>query len=710
MKRIIVVFSLICSLVAVAQNNCAEQKLSGYLQGLIQDSSAFRIKGKEVKSNYVCALMKLELGYDVNGVSQDYGCNVLDSIGKIYIVNIPVNQLMNMSLDIRIKRIEAHEAPHPIMHQVPASVSADRVWQGEGLPQAFTGKGVIAGVIDADMDFTHPMFLDSVGGTRVRRFIDMTKDAAGNIKNNVYDSEEIMKLKHCPEVGDELIHGSHVASIMAGSPVNGMNARYSGIAPESDLVFECQESETSIQLGNKETTTASFLLAFKHIFDYADECHQPCVINASWGVNYSPMDPCILENEALEELTGSGRIIVAGAGNDGYALTVMEKAADVHEVSAGFDSFSSPLVLFLMTDDPQVIKIRASVNTSIHKSGELFLQTDTLDLLNGKKCTINTDSLIFIDAFKINGVSACGYKNVYGLVVDISNYIDYYTFRGWDVTGSISLIGDNAGLLYAYPYTCRYDGRQEYLNSKYTLLWPAEAESVIAVGSYNDRSCYLWGEIGERSSFSSQGPTWDGRIKPDVLAPGNNICAAGNSYYQKISIISKDSVQSPDGAWHGIIEESGTSMASPVVAGAVALWLQAKPDLSPADIKDLLERTCRHPIDSISYPNIEYGFGYLDVYAGLLDILGIDGISEISHHQPLSYRFALQGKLLSVLDASTSTLAEDVVGISIYSTTGVMVSSRKGKTIDLSCLPSGVYAVQVNSVHKEKSGSTLIRL
>lgn len=44
MKRIIVVFSLICSLVAVAQNNCAEQKLSGYLQGLIQDSSAFRIK------------------------------------------------------------------------------------------------------------------------------------------------------------------------------------------------------------------------------------------------------------------------------------------------------------------------------------------------------------------------------------------------------------------------------------------------------------------------------------------------------------------------------------------------------------------------------------------------------------------------------------------------------------------------------------------
>lgn len=710
MKRIIVVFSLICSLVAVAQNNCAEQKLSGYLQGLIQDSSVSRIKGKEVKGNYVCALMKLELGYDVNSISQDYGCNLLDSIGIIYIVNIPVNQLMNMSMDVRIKRIETHEAPHPIMHQVPASVSADRVWQGEGLPQAFTGKGVIAGVIDADMDFTHPMFLDSVGGTRVRRFIDMTKDAAGNIKNNVYDSEEIMKLKHCPEVGDELMHGTHVASIMAGSPVNGMNARYSGIAPESDLVFECQESETSIQLGNKETTTASFLLAFKHIFDYADECHQPCVINASWGVNYSPMDPCILENEALEELTGPGRIIVAGAGNDGNALTVMEKSADNHEVTARFDTSSFPIILFLMTDNPQAIKIRATVDPSFHK-GELYLHTDTLDLLNGKKCTLNTDSLIIIDAFKIKGVSTCGYKNVYGLVIDINNYIDYYGSVAWRMTGRVSLISDNEGLLYAYPYVCRFrDDDQEYLNSKYTLLWPAEAESVIAVGSYNDRSDYSWDVIGDRSGFSSQGPTWDGRIKPDVLAPGNNICAAGNSYFQKISSISRDSIQGLDGIWYGIIEESGTSMASPVVSGAVALWLQAKPDLSPTDIKDLLERTCRHPIDTISYPNVKYGFGFMDVYAGLLDILGIDGISEISHHQPLSYRFALQGKLLSVLDASTSTLAEDVVGISIYSTTGVMVSSRKGNTIDLSCLPSGVYAVQVNSVHKEKSGSTLIRL
>ena len=697
-----------CSLSAFAQYNYAGQKLSGYLQGLIQGSLVHRAKSPKVIDNSVCALMKLKPGFDVKNIANDYKSEVLDSIGRIYILNIPISHLGAMSEDNRVVRIEAHEALRPLMNQVPNSVSADKAWEGEILPQAFTGKGVIAGVIDSDLDFTHPMLLDSMGNTRVRRFIDFTTDSLGNKKNDVYDSEELMELKHCPVDDDISYHGTHVTSIMAGSAVNSKTSHYSGIAPEAEIVFECQESSQSLQLGNKKNTTASFLLAFKHIFDYADECNQPCVINASWGVNFSPMDPCVLENEALKELTGPGRIIVAGAGNHGDVLTVMEKSEEEQEVSTSFDTYNSPLVLFLMTDYPQTIKLEAFPEL------ELKIPTDTLDMLGGEVCRLNMDSLIFVDVFKVMGVSTHNFQNLYGIVIDIDDYIKYYNRDSsgslmWSFGNRVSLVSDHAGLLYAYPYMCNYrNNGQAYLNSQYTLLWPAESEDVITVGSYNDRSG-SYGNVGLRSSFSSIGPTWDGRIKPDVLAPGNKILAAGNSYYRFVSWWPKDSLHSSDNSLFYIMQDSGTSMASPVVAGAVALWLQAKPDLSPEDIHNLLARTCKHPID-ITYPNIEYGYGNIDVYAGLLDILGIDGIEELSLHQPKIFRVVLRGKQLSVVDRTTDALVDEMLRISIYSTDGVMVSSSVGNTIDLSHLSSGVYAVQVDSLRKGESGSTLIRL
>lgn len=705
MKQIIFALVFLCSITASAQHKYPEQKLSRYLKGLTQDLPEARRNSDEGRNNHVCVLMKLEPGYDVNAIAHDYNIEVFDNIGKIYIVNIPVNLLGEVSCDSRVMRIEAHEAPRPIMNKVPTSIGADRAWKGEELPQAFTGKGVIAGVIDSDLDFTHPMFLDSLGNTRVKRFIDVTTDSLGNVKNDVYDSEELMELRHCPMDDDRSYHGTHVTSIMAGSVVSSETSHYSGIAPEADLVFECQESSQTIQLGDKGSTTASFLLAFKHIFDYADECNQSCVINASWGANFSPMDPCILENEALKELTGPGRIIVAGAGNHGNVLTVMEKAEDIHETNARFESTNSPLVLFLMTDHPQTIKLEAFPDL------ELDIPTDTLDMLRGNVCDINSDSLIFVEGFKVMGVSTHNYQNLYGIIVYIDNYInEYESSLMWYYSNRVSLVSDYPGLLYAYPYVCNYrnDG-QSYLNSHYTLLWPAESEDVIAVGSYNDRQG-SYGNIGMRSTFSSEGPTWDGRIKPDVLAPGINIFAAGNSFYRYASWLAKDSVFSSDNTRYDIINDSGTSMASPVVAGAVALWLQAKPDLSPTDIQNLLARTCKHPIDNLSYPNIEYGYGTIDVYAGLLDILGIDGIKGITHHQPRNLRFILKDKVLSVIDRTIEAPVKDKVKITVYSTNGIIVSSSVSNSIDLSRLPSGVYAVQVDSSRKEETGSTLIRL
>ena len=64
-------------------------------------------------------------------------------------------------------------------------------------------------------------------------------------------------------------------------------------------------------------------------------------------------------------------------------------------------------------------------------------------------------------------------------------------------------------------------------------------------------------------------------------------------------------------------------MSTPVVTGIVALWLQAKPDLTTEEVKDVIAHTARHSDPSLTYPNNEYGYGEIDAYKGLLYILNL---------------------------------------------------------------------------------------
>lgn len=101
-----------------------------------------------------------------------------------------------------------------------------------------------------------------------------------------------------------------------------------------------------------------------------------------------------------------------------------------------------------------------------------------------------------------------------------------------------------------------------------TVGTPGNAPSALTVGAADDKGT-LDRSDDAIASFSSRGPTsFDNLIKPDVVAPGVNIMAAD--------------------ARGGYRSMSGTSMATPMVAGIVAMLRQARPDLDPAQIKDIL--------------------------------------------------------------------------------------------------------------------------
>ena len=218
-------------------------------------------------------------------------------------------------------------------------------------------------------------------------------------------------------------------------------------------------------------------------------------------------------------------------------------------------------------------------------------------------------------------------------------------------------------------------------------------------------------EAGLWSPFSSVGPTLDGRIKPDVVAPGRNVISAYSSYYLEDhptatgNHVAHFNVNGRTYPWHA---DSGTSMSTPVVAGVIALWLQAKPDLTRNDIIGILQRTSRHPEKDLDYPNNKYGYGEIDAYRGLLDILGITAIKEISQHEPHDATiWAKDGILHIVFDK----VSDKPVTLSIYTTGGTRIyqasidSSLQDISLPLPTLDKGIYVVQLGNL-----GSTLIRI
>jgi hypothetical protein len=156
--------------------------------------------------------------------------------------------------------------------------------------------------------------------------------------------------------------------------------------------------------------------------------------------------------------------------------------------------------------------------------------------------------------------------------------------------------------------------------------------------------------------------------------------------------------------------QSGTSMATPVVAGTIALWLEAKPDLTTEQILDIFAHTCTHPDTSLDYPNNVYGYGQIDAYAGLLYILDVmANIPELSSHQPGKAQFQLVGRVLKVI-CEDASLSEGSPSLTVFSLKGEKMASANRTSIDLSTLSAGIYAVQFTSKVPGTTGSTLIRL
>ena len=672
----------------------------------------------------VCAFVKV--GDDGEEVLREHGCKVLARVGQVCIADIPVRQLGALSLDARILRMEARQGNCLSTDQMATHLNALPVYAGQNLPQAFTGKGVVVGVMDVGFDLTHPNFYSAdTTQYRIRKFWDMvTQDTVGSglyVGRDYEGRENLLALGHSRD-GLDMTHGTYTTGIAAGC---GVGSPYRGMAPEADLCLVANAVTDDIVYIDSadyyKYTFATDALGFKYLFDYAKSVGKPCVASFSEGSVQDFRGYDQLYYEMLDSLVGPGRILVAAAGNNGAVKSWFRKPAG--EESAG--TFISKSGSDMMLTFKSSLDFQLRFVTYSHANDTLLICLS--DVLSQE------DSLL---TSELN-------KDDYQLTVTTEAYPSCYhadeicydvTVHTTDDVGtarplSVEVVGRDADVEFfrvnGNLYTSTLNPSLNAGESVCCIHSPSSAPCVISVGSTSYRDSiqnmrgewkkYWLGNGGVWAPFSSVGPTFDGRIKPDVMAPGNNIISSFSSFYMAAHSDASDLTWDLDrydfnGRSYAWISSSGTSASCPAVAGAIALWLQAKPDLTPQEIKEVLSLTCRHYDKSLTYPNNKYGYGEIDVYRGLLYILGVDRVEEVSKTHT-SARIRYTDNQLSV---SFEHPLSSSVRLRLYTMNGRLVhtstvkAGQTSQSLSLGSLPAGIYAVQLDGPSSVK-GSTLIR-
>lgn len=597
---------------------------------------------------------------NADGLIKKYRCRQLAKVDNVYILSIPLNQLAGLSNEKNVLRIEAGNGNRIQMDTTAILVNALPVYSGQGLSQAYTGKGVVVGIQDIGFDLTHPTFYSTnMKDYRIKALWDqLSKDTIGStlpVGCDYRDASNLLQIGHSLD-GFTQTHGTHTAGIAAGSGSEGNNivSPYRGIAYDADIVLVANATGNNIDLIDKKDyykyTYATDALGFKYIFDYADSQGKPCVINFSEGGHQDFHGYDQLYYEMLDKMTGPGHIIVASAGNDADWINYVHKPKGIPNIESLLWGNRESAYFTTKTDKPFVFRMKVAANTSTAQIVEIPIE----QVLACK------DSLL-IDSIKIGNQMykwrILAYPSSYNstdVIYDIR--LESNPNLGYDIPVSIELASSEATIdLYRIRGFLPPRDQNPMLkmgDNSYSINSPSSAPSVISVGATAYRRGFLnylgeWKEYdkgtdGRRTSFSGVGPTIDGRIKPDVMAPGQNIISAYSSYF----IMNPKNAGAPlasdvrhfqyNGRTYAWNANGGTSMSSPVVAGAIALWLQAYPRLTPQDCLEVFRKTCTQYDTSLSYPNNWYGYGEINIYAGLKEVLRMAkaGIVQHENSQP----------------------------------------------------------------------------
>lgn len=410
---------------------------------------------------------------------------------------------------------------------------------------------------------------------------------------------------------DQNGHGTHVAGSAAG---NGratgqgvLAGTFHGVAPDADLIVVRSKRDF---VGGHLTSDLVNGLAF--IDQKAAELGRPYVVNLSLGGQSGPHDGTGLLDRAVDNLVGPGKpgkAVVAAAGNDGGRAVHASGRVPQGGTSLLRVNLPSGGGAFLAD-----IWYPGGDTFGVGFQGPGGVNMNPVAVAPGSSTRCFPDSptrwLVCVQHMANNPDN--GDKELLFLVVGLDAGVWNLVLRGDAAVNG--------------HYDAWIDGGPEWTSPdpQMRVGSPGSARNAITVGSYLTKNQWLDvegashsvpGSRGTLSAFSSDGPTRDGRTKPDLVAPGEVVCSslsaqagihAYGSYYPSTGYVCAD-------GRHGVMQ--GTSMATPHVTGAVALLLSLNPRLDAAQLKDLLTGHTRPDTGMGSLPNNHWGYGRLDTLA-----------------------------------------------------------------------------------------------
>ena len=260
------------------------------------------------------------------------------------------------------------------------------------------------------------------------------------------------------------------------------------------------------------------------------------------------------------------------------------------------------------------------------------------------------------------------------------------TVHYWNVTELTNGVG-NWGMSFLVNGAGSVSG-----DALYGLSEPSVSDDVISVAAYAPQYQTGGGSLvgGAIATFSSVGPRYDETMKPDIAAPGVNIVSSMSSYYDQ-SFTSVANVPFNGRTYH-FAKLSGTSMASPAVAGIVALILEANPYLSARQVKEIVKSTARmdNYTGTISAPgSTVWGMGKINAYQAVQRAIQLLGTVEMT-----SEKFTVSPN--PTIDLVSFQCDSPVELVEVYALNGQKINvNRSENVIDVSNLVSGVYWLRI---------------
>ncbi|MBD1373632.1 S8 family serine peptidase [Hazenella sp. IB182357] len=485
-----------------------------------------------------------------------------------------------------VKRVIESKQYRPLVNKSHAIINNLPMWEA-----GYDGEDVKVAIIDSGIDQGHPFFNDDsltmpTGYPKVQKKEWLKYTTNKVIVAKVYSDEADVKYdqpiaSQIDEVASEISatpeairsHGTHVAGTVAGvkgfqDPTGLVQTKLSGVAPKAYLgnynVYPCHDC------------SAESIYIAKAIEDAVEDGMD--VANLSLGETADAGYDALIE--VVNSASDAGVTLVVSAGNDGPSSTTIsspgqaEKAITVGAVSNSH--FFGKLITVMVDGEERVLpvgrsepgggidqKISAPLQVITEKDGlgcEPLNQdlTDKIAVLKRGDCTFMTK------------MTHAQEKGAVGVIL-IAN-----------TQGAPSNMYVNKSATIPMVMVTKEDGE-----------WILAGQQMTATIDKNETREIDTEQDGLIADFSSRGPTAQYTLKPDVAAVGVNVYS---------SIVGG-----------GFDSKSGTSMASPHVAGAAALLLQAHPNWQPADIKSALMATAKNP-QSKPLP-VEVGAGVIDVTA-----------------------------------------------------------------------------------------------